>query len=282
MLINRMMNKFRLMNMLDEGGDGGEPEFDSSEFIDVEENLEEANDEEAPIVEEEAPAEEPEQPAGEPEPVEPVVETPPVEEESDPAPLTDEPEETPEVPEQPTEAAQTAEKEKWLGELAERYKLSEEDADTMVSSPEKILPQLAANMHAQILGDVLQAVSGMIPQALAQAVQAQPHVIAEAMTSHTSAEQKRSDFFKAYPQLVGKESVIKEVAKTVQANFADLSFEQQLDKTGQVAMAMLGLQVEAPQAEAPSEPAPEPFVPAKSGGGSPPATGASSEWEEFI
>jgi len=213
----------------------------------------------------------------EPEP-EPEAEKPEVKEEPEPEP-------EPEVVEQQEEQPPEKSVEEFQAELEERYGLSEKDAEVMVTHPEKVLPKLAANMHMQIVTDVIKAVGAMIPQQFAQVVAANPQIIKQTMQKQTDAEAMETKFYESFPELQKKEHEATTVAaiQTVGKNFPKLSKEEKMQKAGQVAMVMLGL-TPTVEKDPPAEKAAEPFVPASTANSSSPAASpvAENKWEEFL
>lgn len=212
--------------------------------------------------------------------------------ESDPepeqTPIDDpQPEAEQEVEEQPQPEEETpeqfeAKKAEWLGKLAERYSISDEDAEALVTEPETVLPRLAANIHAAVMVDMAKAVEQMLPQLMGQFIQSQPQLISSAMQGYQTQQDAKAQFYQSYPQLQGNEETVKVAALTVQQNFGNLGEAEQLEKVGQIALAMLGITPQA--APAPEQaPAPAPFTPAKSGSAPPPAPANSGNvWDEFL
>jgi hypothetical protein len=171
-------------------------------------------------------------------------------------------------------------KAKWLGELKGRYKISEEDSMKLLDSPEEVLPALAANVHAQVMMDVLNAFNALVPQLVEQVVASKPDVVAKAVTTHSEKETTREKFYQSYPELRGQEKVLATVAETVAKQFPNLSLQEQLEKTGQVAMTMLGLSRKVE--EQVQEEAPKPFTPASGSNSGLPPREEKSEWDEFL
>jgi hypothetical protein len=285
MLINRLMNRYRKLHPdLDDVPAGTDTQGD--ENVEVSDGLSEDDINEltdfSPEVTEDEPPVEPE--ANEPEPAAPSEEdaedSDPVDDNNDPEEVVepvDEPEPEPEPdPTDPEKALAD-----WKTKLAEQYTVSEEDAEMVLTNPEKILPQMAANIHSQIMMEVTKTMSQAIPQLIAQTLQAQPGMVSGAMKAHENTETRQAKFFETFPKLSEHKKTVATAAQTVQTNFPDLSLEDQLQKTGQVAMAMLGLQM-TPKEEPVATPAAEPFIPASTGSSSSDSTPVESEWEEFI
>lgn len=192
----------------------------------------------------------------------------------------------PEVTVEPTaeeqKVAQEEEVKKFMDGLETQYAVSEADADLLVSAPEKVLPKLAANIHAKIMSQVVQAMPQMMEAMVAKVIQAQPQIVTGAMSRQTEAQKANDNFDKAFPELVGKDAELKTAATAVMANFPDLSLEEKMQKTGEVAYAMLGLVRKSSAEDEP--PAVAPFTPvstSNSSGKVPPGK-KDGVWEEFI
>lgn len=287
--------KKKKFNKVEEGGDAPASSESDAGGVDQEEEFfaeliedpnggfellkEEPKEEEPPKEEEEEPVEAPtESEQGEAEKGEKAEAKPKDEQQTTIEPKGEEQEEAQQA--QQTEAEEVS-VEKWMEELAGRYQVNEEDADLLVTEPEQVLPKMAANIHAQVMADVLKAVNGLLPQAFGQLVQAQPQVIKSALGAYETQTSAKEAFYESNPELVGKEKLVLEVAKTVAQNFPDLSLEEQLAKTGQVAKSMLGLESEVVGDSKKEEPQ-RPFIPASGGGNMKQTSTEKSAWEEFI
>ena len=78
----------------------------------------------------------------------------------------------------------------YVAQLEKTYQLSDEDAKTALLEPEKVLPRMAANLHARVLQEVVQQVQLAMPTMLQQ------------FTSQSSVEAKAaSDFYGQWPGL---------------------------------------------------------------------------------
>lgn len=100
-----------------------------------------------------------------PQPIQPqtVAPTPPAEPTPQPAPVVQQPQAPVETAEQ-LEAKRT----QYLESLTERYALSEEESTTVMVEPEKVLPKMAAQIHANIAQDVINTIFGYMPQYMTQ------------------------------------------------------------------------------------------------------------------
>lgn len=107
---------------------------------------------------------------------------PPAQEEQKPTAEV-KPEETRQPPQQPQQQPQmsneemqkyvSAQREQLLGELAKQFPVNEEDADLLVTSPEKVMPKLAANLFLRTYEAVMQGVQQKMPQMVLMANEVQ-------------------------------------------------------------------------------------------------------------
>lgn len=239
-------------------------------------------DDDATPPSEEAPVEEPSKPEKETPAEQPNADDDPKPEVEPPE--SPEPEPTPEPQEPAEEPAPDPEAQKaaYLEKMTSAYAISKEEADDLLADPEVALPKFAANMHMRIMTDVARVMQQGVGAILQQQIAANPQMIQMAMTQATTQQSAVDKFYGDFPELntqTGKTAVAN-VARMVATEFPDLTPEQQSQKIGQVAMAMLGLQ-RKPKEEAPAPtPEVEPFTPARGTGGAtnPPA----SEWEEML
>jgi len=207
--------------------------------------------------------------------VAPVVEAPVVEVAVAPAPapatvVSPQPAETP----QPTitEEMRQFARQQALAGLAERYKLSEEDASALQIEPEKVLPKLAANLHAAIYEQVLQRV-------VAEA----PAFIESSLRMQDSTRKAEEAFYGRWGSLRNHEAEVNKVAVMWRQMYPNASLEEAIEGVGQAASALLGLggQVAAPvaMAVAPTPP-PPPAGPSSRVGAVPPSRSKLSAEEQ--
>ena len=74
------------------------------------------------------------------------------------------------------------------------YKISDEDAVSMVTSPQEVVPNMLANLHMTVLENTLQTLTSMIPQMVSQ--------VMEQKKANTDANEA---FFSAWPKLAKAE-----------------------------------------------------------------------------
>jgi hypothetical protein len=176
--------------------------------------------------------------------------------EETPAAETQEEPETP--PQQRATPEQIAEaKEKAIDELAQRYTLSDEEADDMVRNPEKAYPRFAAKLFVDVFEAVTTSLHKAIPQVVEQTQQQ--------AKARTSAEES---FYAANPLLdrtKHAETVNQFANMYVQMN-PKATREQMIKDVGVQAMGSLGINpLTAQQQQQEQTPAMRPHVPAGAG-----------------
>lgn len=191
---------------------------------------------------------------------------------------------SPEVPPEPqAPATDYAEAEKkWLSGLEDRYKISAEDADSLITDPEKMLPKVAARIHAQAMSESLRAVQAALPTILPKLLTQQSGVLHDLVEQSQQSRQKANDFYAENEWAKGQEKLVLQAGQLVDQQFPNLTMDEKLAKTMQIAKGVLGVQ-DKPKPAAP-QPQPAPFRPASAGGSSSaaPAPAETSVWSEFI
>lgn len=198
------------------------------------------------------------------------------------------PEETPteEVPEQPTDEERRAKldeaRTKWQDELAGQYQLSEEEAEQFVTEPEKVVPKLAAIIHARVMEETLQTVAQNMQAYMQAAFQQAPDMVTGAVSIAQQRQDAETAFFTEFPDLKDHGGSVAQAIKMVKAapENQGISSEDLIVKAGNMTRAMLGLLAPA---KAPAAPAQKPFTPAKPGASSVNQPAAEkSEWDDII
>lgn len=218
----------------------------------------------APEIEESAPE-------GEAKPVETPVAAEPVQVE----PVGEEPAAVPEMPAAPVTAP--FDMAKWEAEsvnkLQELYKLSEEDARSLLTEPETVLPKLMAKAHMQMTKAVLESVQGIIPNVM------------ETTQAATKAEtEARNAFFSVNKDLAKPEyeQAILEAGAVYRRLNPKASRDEAVRRIGEMVRINFGLPLLSEQTKEvtpPQEP-PKPFTPARgSTGGAAPAQ--KGQWEQL-
>ena len=265
--------KWRLMKEADEGAEGsaaepvGQEDVGSSDDSSMWDDLLDDGADEAAEVEAAEPMEQPtvEEVGGEaetkPETVTEVVAPPPAEAVVAPivekpveavAPLPAEVVSQAPLPEAQQQFTPTPEEREFLRQqaltgLAQRYQLSEEDATALQVEPEKVLPKLAANLHAAIYEQVLQRVYAEAPALIERNLRAQE-----------DTRRAEEAFYAKWGNLRQHEAEVQRVAVMWRQMYPQATLEQAIDGIGAAANALLGLSQAAPVAAAPPPPAPPP------------------------
>jgi len=229
-----------------------EPSVDRwGEFLSDDDEVEEQGEEEP------APAETSDEP------------TPPEQEEAPAEPVTPA-QEQPQAP-APISAEQIQEaRGKLEASLTSHYALSEEDALLLQMEPEKVIPQMAAKLHLEVLDHVRSLMNSVVPS------------IVESYTQSTVRNTKAKDeFFSAFPELANYEDQVIEIGTMFRKLNPKASPEEAIKRIGETTMAALGLTRRQSGSEAPTAPAARPFQPAAPGRvASPPAS--KNKWEALM
>ncbi|QGH73588.1 MAG: lipid binding protein [Siphoviridae sp. ct7UA22] len=215
------------------------------------------------------------------------VETPPADEVPEPAPQPTpepspeeeikpedppkvEPQETPKPPvEQPKPQTQeeiNAQFEAYKGALEKDFALSKEDADLIVSDPEKVFPRLMTNFYMRVMNDVYQMhqqSQNQLPQVIEQTTKA-----VETKTKAIDAFQSRWPDLLSTPE--GQEAAA-QAAVIARKRTPNASLKDIVESSGRIAYSILGKDVpqQAPaQQQANAQPAvkPKPHSPASTKG----------------
>lgn len=154
-------------------------------------------------------------------------------------------------------AARTPEQEaQVLGQLQEalskQYVLSEEQADLLVTDPNKVVPQLLAQMHMNVLSHALRMVQESLPQQFTQ------------HTERALAEQKLNDQFSAeFPDLSLSDKevnqAVTQAVALVKTQMPKATMEEKIQRVGALTRALLGKP--APTAQAVQQPVSRPAAP---------------------
>lgn len=158
--------------------------------------------------------------------------------------------------------------------LAEQvYPLSEEDCNNLLVEPQKVLPQLAAKVHLEVVQNVLGTLSQVLP-GVVFGVQA-------AQRQQTELEDR---FFQAWPTLdrAADYTEVMNLARVFRQQFPAASAEEMIQQVGAMAVVKLGKlpAAQAAQAPAAATPAAQAYRPAV---GTPsavqPAQRSDNPWE---
>lgn len=169
----------------------------------------------------------------------------------------------------------TAAREQAQGELVKQYALSSEDADKFLTEPEAVLPQLAANLHVQVVESITRILPALLPSLLDQ---------------HRQAERAEEAFYakvgEVDPRLVAEHRArVADIRPMFEKMNPSLQGEELAAALGKTAAQLLGLApAEAAAAAVPAAapaPKPAPPRPASTGGGAgaPPKKEERNEFE---
>jgi outer membrane biosynthesis protein TonB len=177
--------------------------------------------------------------APEPEPA-PEPEVPPEPEEPEPqAAQAPEPQPEPQpqeppAPQQPDPQEMQRLRDQWVGQVAQRYQLSDEDQNNLITDPNSVLPQLAANLHAQVYEEVLQAVGQMVQQSL-------PSYLERWSSQREQSRQGEDAFFDKWPELRDHKDRVMQIAQVYRSVNPQAAMEQFIQDVGVQTWMALGL-----------------------------------------
>lgn len=163
--------------------------------------------------------------------------------------------------------------------LSKQYVLSEEQADLLVTDPNKVVPQLLAQMHMNVLSHALRMVQESLPQQFTQ------------HTERALAEQKLNDQFSAaFPDLSLSDKevnqAVTQAVALVKTQMPKATMEEKIQRVGALTRALLGKP--APTAQAVQQPvsrpaAPQPVSPSRTAPASRSSTApAKDQWAGLI
>ena len=163
--------------------------------------------------------------------------------------------------------------------LSKQYVLSEEQADLLVTDPNKVVPQLLAQMHMNVLSHALRIVQESLPQQFTQ------------HTERALAEQKLNDQFSAaFPDLSLSDKevnqAVTQAVALVKTQMPKATMEEKIQRVGALTRALLGKP--APTAQAVQQPvsrpaAPQPVSPSRTAPASRSSTApAKDQWAGLI
>lgn len=115
-------------------------------------------------------------------------------------------------------------------QIASRYQISEDDALLFQTEPEKVLPQFAAKVYADVMQDVTQQIMGVMPQ-----------VIQGYVASTTKETQAQDMFFSAWPELKGHDQQVLQMGAMYRQMNPTASPQEAIEVIGEMTMAALKL-----------------------------------------
>lgn len=160
-----------------------------------------------------------------------------------------------------------------LNGLAEMYKVSPEDATALQLEPEKVLPKLAANVHAQIYSQVMTEIN-----------QRAPALIEQVLTQRTQSQRAEEAFYGRWPQLRGHDNEVTRAAMIYRQMSPQTDLQTAIEATGRMVHAALGIPYEGGQAAAVPPPPPPPPPPAgpTARAAAPPRSNLSPSAQAFV
>ena len=150
-------------------------------------------------------------------------------------------------------------KENFRAELEKQFAISDDDANLLVTAPEKVLPRLASNIAIQIMEQV-QLMQNQFVQSL-------PNMMQQAQVQTSSEAAMQAKFMETTPELSqlnqkDLEAAIFEFAPIIKKRFPDLSVDERLAKLGTLIKTTYGLKAVAPKKETtPRKQPPKPHTP---------------------
>lgn len=192
---------------------------------------------------------------------------------------SEEPEEQEEAPKQPTEEEIAAQREEIRSHFEKQFAISEEDANLLVSEPEKVLPRLASNVMMQTYDMMQRAMGNMINQL--------PQMIQQSQATVQSETEVKNQFMELNPALKTMDATeldeaVAELAPVIKKRFPNATPQERMAKLGKMIAASYGLEAPAPKKAAKAKP-PKPVTPAAPARSStPPASNQLSPLEQEI
>lgn len=157
--------------------------------------------------------------------------------------------------------------------LEERYKLSEQDAQLLMTEPEKVLPKLAAALVMDTVQVVLAQQAKMLPQAIMQTVSRQQQI-----------QEGEDSFYKEWPDLKQHNDVVLRIGRAYRSMYPQATREQFIREVGAQAAIALRLPIDPATGKrvvaAPAATT-RPFQPPRGGAVAPNPTGTKNEFEEL-
>lgn len=180
------------------------------------------------------------------------------------------------TPEQLT-AETTARRQEFRSSLVKLYEPTTRDKGGMLlTEPEKVLPELAAELHMQVLESAVYGIMAQVPQ-----------IVQNVIAMQQSTERNEASFFAAWPQIAARKAeampLIGRFAPIYRQANPSASLEDFTREIGSMVMVALRIQPTGP-GEALTVTPPVAFAPAVPGGGSAPIVGTpapKNQWEQL-
>lgn len=161
-------------------------------------------------------------------------------------------------------------REQVINEVAENYKLSDEEADKLLENPNEVLPNLAGRLFTDVYEAAIKSVQQQLPQMLTQHEQQKEAV-----------RKSADEFYSRWPKLRGREADIEPIARAYRQANPNATREQMMRDVGAQAHWALGIPVEDSTPEPSNQPPPAPAGTGTSGGPAPDNNRPTNEFEEL-
>lgn len=157
-------------------------------------------------------------------------------------------------------------REEYHSKLVEHYAINDEDAIALATTPEQVLPRLAANMHVRVMEEVTQHINA--------AMQMVPQMLEMRMKQAEAEEKAKQDFFGVWPGLTEHYDTIVQNARMARNANPSATRQQVIEMAGMMTALALGLdpaavraaqQVQAQPQRQQVQQAPRPMRPAAPG-----------------
>ena len=162
--------------------------------------------------------------------------------------------EQPQQPQQPTQEQQQPQQPQWDPEEAARqveawekslepaYAISQEDADLLLTDPDKVLPRMAARLHRNVMESVMHSFQQFVPS-----------VVHATVHQREAVNQAKETFYSKWPDLRQHEQLVEQVATMQRQLNPQLSMEELHRQVGLQASVMLQLPIPGVTDQAPAE-----------------------------
>ena len=117
-----------------------------------------------------------------------------------------------------------------LAAVEKQYSLSEEDATALQVEPEKVLPKLAARLHANIYDQVMNSLA-----------QQAPVLVAQQLKDRQETQAAEEAFFSRWQDLRPHTEQVQRVAQMWRQMYPKATLQEAIEGIGQSARALLGL-----------------------------------------
>lgn len=160
-------------------------------------------------------------------------------------------------------------------QLEQRYSLSKEDAEALISEPETVLPRLMSNIYLDVYDNIMRSMQVFLPQ-----------MVQQVNMSTSSQQRDESDFYSAWPRLADRKNEVSQIGQMYRRMNPTATKEQFIRDVGLHASIALQLPVESPLVQTPqtapsATPETPPYVPPRGGPSIPPPRRAPGQVNQF-